>query len=108
MSEIYGRADQVCVWLGEGDRSSQMALRFIRKEVLQLQNFDELCESELASEKWSALLDLMQRPWFSRRWVVQEIALARRAMVYCGNDKISWKKFAVAVELFCRGGDSDP
>lgn len=100
MSEIYGRADQVCIWLGEGDRSSQMALRFIRKEVLQLQNFDELCESELASAKWSALLDLMQRPWFSRRWVVQEIALARRAMVYCGDDKISWKKFAVAVELF--------
>lgn len=100
MSEIYGRADQVCIWLGEGDRSSRMALRFIRKEVLQLQNFDQLCESEQASEKWSALLDLMRRPWFSRRWVVQEIALARRAMVYCGNDKISWKKFAVAVELF--------
>ena len=100
MSEIYNRAGQVCIWLGEGDRSSQMALRFIRKEVLQLQNFDELCESELASEKWSALLDLMQRPWFSRRWVVQEIALARRAVVYCGNDRISWKKFAVAVELF--------
>jgi hypothetical protein len=26
--------------------------------------------------------------------------LPRGAMVYCGNDKISWKKFAVAVELF--------
>lgn len=100
MSEIYGRAKRVCVWLGDGDESSQLALRFIRKEVLQLQNFDELCESERASRKWSALLDLMQRPWFSRRWVVQEISLARRAVVYCGTDKISWRKFAVAVELF--------
>ena len=100
MSEIYGRASKVCIWLGEGDRSSRMALEFIKKEVLQLQNFDELCGSEQASEKWGALLDLMQRPWFSRRWVVQEIALAHSTVVYCGGDKISWKKFAVAVELF--------
>ena len=100
MSDIYGRADCVCIWLGDGDKASQMALRFIKKEVLQLQNFDELCESEQASEKWGALLDLMQRPWFSRRWVVQEIALARKAVIYCGADRISWRKFAVAVELF--------
>ncbi|KAI4213184.1 MAG: hypothetical protein LQ351_004130 [Letrouitia transgressa] len=100
MADIYGRATKVCIWLGDGDRSSKMALKFIKKEVLQLQNFDDLCGSEQASEKWSALLDLMQRSWFSRRWVVQEVALAHRTVVYCGDDKISWKKFAVAVELF--------
>ena len=72
----------------------------VKNEVLQLQNFDELCESAKATEKWGALLELMQRPWFSRRWVVQEIALARKAVVYCGGDMLSWKKFAVAVELF--------
>jgi hypothetical protein len=100
MSDIYGKAEQVCIWLGDGDKSSQIALTFIKKEVLQLQNFDELCESEQASSKWGALLDLMQRPWFSRRWVVQEIALARKAKIYCGAERITWSKFAVAVELF--------
>jgi hypothetical protein len=68
-----------------------MAFKFIQKEVLQLQNFDELCDSKEASKKWGALLDLMQRQWFSRRWVVQEIALAREAIIYCGADKIPWK-----------------
>src|SRR5438034_10143208 len=43
---------------------------------------------------------LMQRDWFSRRWVIQEIALASKARVYCGPDSIPWKEFAVAVELF--------
>ncbi|KAF2456965.1 heterokaryon incompatibility protein-domain-containing protein, partial [Lineolata rhizophorae] len=100
MSTIYGQAEQVCVWLGAGDRSSNRALKFIKEEVLQLQNFDELCESKEAIKKWSALLDLMQRPWFSRRWVVQEIALARSATIYCGSESISWEHFAVAVELF--------
>lgn len=37
---------------------------------------------------------------FSRRWVVQEIALAREAIVYCGQHSIGWRDFAVAVELF--------
>ena len=100
MSEIYGRASKVCIWLGEGDRSSHNALEFIKNEVLQLQNFDELCESKQATEKWNDLLVLMQRPWFSRRWVVQEVALAHRTVLYCGRDRISWKTFAVAVELF--------
>ncbi|OCL14441.1 HET-domain-containing protein [Glonium stellatum] len=100
MSEIYGRASRVCIWLGERDKSSEMALKFIKTEILQLQNFDELCADEQSSEKWGALLDLMQRPWFSRRWVVQEVALARKAVIYCGVDKISWREFAVAVELF--------
>lgn len=100
MSDIYGRATRVCVWLGERDGSSKLALDFIKKEVLQLQNFDDLCSDEKNSHKWSALLNLMQRPWFSRRWVVQEVALASDTVVYCGNDKIPWKDFAVAVELF--------
>jgi hypothetical protein len=90
---VFQNADLIssCVWLGEGDATSAMAFKFIQKEVLQLQNFDELCDSKEASKKWGALLDLMQRRWFSRRWVVQEIALAREAVIYCGADKIPWK-----------------
>jgi hypothetical protein len=77
-----------------------MAFKFIQKEVLQLQNFDELCDSKEASKKWGALLDLMQRQWFSRRWVVQEIALAREAVIYCGGDKIPWKGMYLSVVEF--------
>jgi hypothetical protein len=70
MDIIYGNAERVCIWLGEANESSKMALRFIKKEVSHLQSFDLLCDSKDASKKWVALLDLMQRPWFSRRWVI--------------------------------------
>ncbi|KAF1980523.1 HET-domain-containing protein [Bimuria novae-zelandiae CBS 107.79] len=100
MFEIYGNADNVCIWLGDSNESSCLALRFIEQEVLKLKDFDRLCEQRDASAKWRALLELMQRDWFSRRWVVQEIALAREATVYCGQHSIGWKDFAVAVELF--------
>jgi hypothetical protein len=100
MSRIYGGASSVCIWIGEADKDSKAALDFIKNEVLRLQDFDELCENQDASPKWRAMLNLMKRPWFSRRWVVQEIALASDAMIYCGKDTIEWKDFADAVQLF--------
>jgi hypothetical protein len=100
MADIYGRADCVRIWLGDLDNSSKLAILFIKQQVLQLQHFDDLCRSSEFSEKWKSLLELMQREWFSRRWVVQEVALAPKAIIHCGPAKLSWSKFAVAVELF--------
>ena len=102
MAKIYGGASSVCIWLGEGDPDGRhaVALDFIKDEVLKLQGFDELCDNPQASYKWKAMLDLMKRPWFSRRWVVQEIALARSATIYCGEETIPWKDFSDAVQLF--------
>jgi hypothetical protein len=100
MALIYSCADRVCVWLGIDDRESRLAIKFIKDEVMKLQQFDELCEKKENTEKWQSLLSLMQRSWFSRRWVVQEIALARKAVIYCGPDDIEWDNFAIAVELF--------
>jgi hypothetical protein len=100
MADIYGKADCVRIWLGDPDASSNLAIRFIKQQVLQLHHFDDLCQSNEFSEKWKSLLELMQREWFSRRWVVQEVALAPKAVIHCGRAKLSWTKFAVAVELF--------
>ncbi|KAK8080283.1 hypothetical protein PG997_008101 [Apiospora hydei] len=100
MAMIYSRATRVCVWLGDDDDDSAMAIKFISQEIMRLERFDDICKNKANADKWQALLALMQRPWFGRRWVVQEIALALDARVYCGPDEIPWKDFAVAVELF--------
>ncbi|KAI0136394.1 heterokaryon incompatibility protein-domain-containing protein [Xylariales sp. AK1849] len=100
MSLIYTRARQVCIWLGEDDDDSNLAIRFIKKDILKFENFDSVCSNKQNADNWRALLMLMQRPWFSRRWVVQEIALSQGATVHCGPENIQWKDFAVAVELF--------
>ncbi|KAI0882629.1 heterokaryon incompatibility protein-domain-containing protein [Annulohypoxylon maeteangense] len=100
MSRIYTRAEQVCIWLGESNDDSKAAIKFIKEEVIELKHFDLICSDKTYGNKWQALLALMQRSWFSRRWMVQEIALARKATIYCGPDEIPWDNFAVAVELF--------
>ena len=53
-----------------------------------------------AARDWAALTSLMKRKWFSRRWVIQEIALAKEATLYCGGAYAEWEDFAVAVTLF--------
>ncbi|KAH8656698.1 heterokaryon incompatibility protein-domain-containing protein [Tricladium varicosporioides] len=100
MSRIYTRSKEVCIWLGPDDDQSKLAIDFIHGEIMELKNFDMICSDKRYTGKWQALMVLMQRDWFSRRWVVQEIALASKAKVYCGPDSIPWKEFAVAVELF--------
>ncbi|KAH6672878.1 heterokaryon incompatibility protein-domain-containing protein [Halenospora varia] len=100
MAVLYDQASNVCVWLGRDNEESKMAIEFIKNEIMQFQNFDELCERKENTNKWKALLSLMQRSWFSRRWVVQEIALSRKATIHCGADSLDWKDFAIAVELF--------
>jgi hypothetical protein len=67
MDEIYAHAGTFCIWLGEASKSSRIAMDFIEQEVLQ-QDLDSLCEGEDSANKWTALYELMQRPWFSRRW----------------------------------------
>ncbi|KAF2140180.1 uncharacterized protein K452DRAFT_335247, partial [Aplosporella prunicola CBS 121167] len=99
MDRIYGQAWGICIWLGEEDEDSKMAISFIRNKVLQIGKHDELCENTKYYPLWGAFIRLMGRPWFFRRWVIQEIALSRKATIYCGRKKTSWKVFAAAVSL---------
>jgi hypothetical protein len=104
MNKIYGQAKSVCIWIGEADDTSSLAFEFIRKKVLNLWEFDDLCKDPGMSSRWDALWRLMQRPWFSRRWVVQEIALANEGRLHCGKDPIDWHEFAVSLFVEVESG----
>ncbi|MCJ1401431.1 hypothetical protein MMC11_004644 [Xylographa trunciseda] len=99
MADIYNNASNVCIWLGEGNQQSDRAIDFIPK-ILDLSHFDTLVNDESSTHDWNALQDLMIRRWFSRRWVVQEVALARNATLHCGAKTVHWRDFADAVALF--------
>ncbi|KAH0547851.1 hypothetical protein FGG08_000109 [Glutinoglossum americanum] len=100
MASVYGKASHVYVWLGEERDDSKLAIEFIKNRVLNLPDFDRLVKDRETSRAWSALSALMKREWFSRRWIVQEIALARDAVLLCGPHDIKWLDFADAISLF--------
>ena len=99
MSRIYAGAENVCVWLGDESEDSNIAMQFISR-VVNLDDFDRLILDDKSHAEWAAMSQLMKRDWFNRRWVVQEIALAKRATVYCGDKDVDWADFADAVSLF--------
>ena len=101
MPRIYNGAQNVCVWLGDEDedQGSRLAFNYIRR-ALNLDDFDRLVADSRTPQEWQALASVMTKPWFSRRWVIQEIALAKRATIYCGTNQITWSEFAEAVSLF--------
>ena len=101
MPKIYSGAQNVCVWLGDEDedQGSRLAINYIRR-ALNLDDFDRLVADSRTPQEWQALASVMTKPWFSRRWVIQEIALAKRATIYCGTNQITWSEFAEAVSLF--------
>jgi hypothetical protein len=100
MAEIFANAIKVCIWIGEESDGSALALRFVKSRLLDLGQLDKLVCDEQADIEWAAVSKLMRRPWFSRRWVIQEIALAQEAVLYVGEETISWLDFADAIALF--------
>jgi len=101
MDKIYGNASNVCIWLGDIDEESKLAIDFIKQKLLNLWDFDEIIQNREMAKKWAALINLMKRPWFSRRWVVQEIALSPHGgTIYCGKESVAWQDFADVVSLF--------
>jgi hypothetical protein len=67
MAKIYSNANRVIVWLGEEAIEMKGALEYIR-----LAASGELTESSEEEEN-EAIPNLLQRPWFQRIWVREQI-----------------------------------
>ncbi|KAF7514131.1 hypothetical protein GJ744_004456 [Endocarpon pusillum] len=106
MGQIYGEADQVLVWLGDGgDPAPQHS--FARSVLNFTTVFEWLLKiseatAELAEKKHSNNLSQLLGeidvshvfvliPWFKRLWVVQEVALSKKAVLVYGPVRISFK-----------------
>lgn len=105
MPQIYSGAWNVAVWLGKSSYHGYgtRSVKYLLRHVLNLEALNTMLGSaRLEEEIAHALLQfcaLLQRPWFSRRWVIQEIACARRLSVRFGQSIFSWVDFMDAIEL---------
>ena len=115
MRYIYQHADRVVVWLGPSSNDSALALstlEYIGKQIELSPNcgrgpapdctepnwFDAGCPLPYSDEVWTAIHNLISRPWFERIWITQEIQVANsKAIIYCGKDETSWYLFRRAI-----------
>lgn len=117
MSTIYKRAARVNIWLGKESLGSNETFQFLKDvanpwTVGRFGNIDDWVadlapvvsgEKSSKSVGWSLLRDIFRRNYFTRRWVVQEVALSARAVVLCGDAEVSWEEFATALHSLVSG-----
>ncbi|KAK0108235.1 hypothetical protein ONS95_003054 [Cadophora gregata] len=117
MADIYGQATEVLIWLGEeteGTRDVMLYLKRIGQKFVD-RGGDILEPREERSPEndalWKDLIEdpnlektnmIWTRPWFSRIWIIQELALAHRAIVHCGNASLDWDVLFAACKALGR------
>jgi ankyrin repeat protein len=106
MDKIYREADQVLVWLGLGTLETDLVMDYINQQhkvVVQVESTWENSGSWKYSSNQSLLRTglerLLEHQWFTRIWVLQEIANARKASIVCGKKSASARTFAVIPAL---------
>ncbi|RDL40524.1 uncharacterized protein BP5553_00503 [Venustampulla echinocandica] len=106
MGEVYSNADRVRIWLGPSGENSGLAISFTETLCSILPEIETLDPERTmyyarkyqeGCSEWFALAKLLSRPWFTRTWVVQEVALSTNADIVCGDDTLSWNSLARAI-----------
>ncbi|KAF1847250.1 uncharacterized protein K460DRAFT_55871 [Cucurbitaria berberidis CBS 394.84] len=113
MQDIYHKAERVIAWLGEGTLQSDAGMAFIPQLVAAEQRA-KMLDGTLSSistwrrlrmlglpkegndDKYEAFVSLFKREWFSRVWIIQEVAMAKEVQLTCGSQSASWDDFVKA------------
>ncbi|KIN07745.1 hypothetical protein OIDMADRAFT_174671 [Oidiodendron maius Zn] len=106
MHDIYSFAERVVAWLGGNYDESQIAMSAISGLAEDL--LSETALMIFQDERIiRPLLNLLKRPWWSRVWIVQEVALAKRITVMCGSATFDWEKFRSLVDISFKQPDME-
>lgn len=103
MKMIYERAEQVLAWIGAADEYSDQAIDLLHHATDFLTPDDYLARYMYfqpdETENWEkrrtirGLARLLDRPYWRRVWVRQEIAVAKEIIVLCGDRRLTWATF---------------
>jgi hypothetical protein len=105
MDSVYRLAVTVLVWLGEGDTAVADALALLARFILLKES-----RGYSASTGGTALMHVIQsqgnifetllhHPWFSRRWILQEVSVAQNCYLVYRGDAWSWVEFRQGIEF---------
>jgi Heterokaryon incompatibility protein (HET) len=101
MGSIYSRSRSTIIWLGDEDEAA--GSKAAMEHLIMLCNvvqYNEKIPKTLEDEHargWVALQRLLYRSYWKRIWIVQEVLLSPKAVVYCGTLSTDWSLTAKAV-----------
>jgi len=112
MGKIYRAASAVQIWLGndtpEGTIAASFSILTSLKDLCVRFGWDidftylvrarllgEYGLPDVDADTWRSVRYLVELPWFSRTWIIQEAMLARRAQLHCDGASLPWGDFCV-------------
>ncbi|KAI1200645.1 hypothetical protein F5X97DRAFT_331832 [Nemania serpens] len=126
MHHIYRRAGATWVWLGRPDGHSAAAMAYAaaldaRKHIDEFSHcqygsnwsrfaektyfFDPSYTTDIDASQLPdlavAIVNFLNRPWFSRVWIQQEASLCENVRVACGSDAVAWENIFALAWIMC-------
>ncbi|KAL9607221.1 MAG: hypothetical protein Q9167_007843 [Letrouitia subvulpina] len=105
MDSLYSNASQVYVWLGISKTSNdwifdtlndRSTLRAVSQNIRSLNVGSGANKRKQLQDGW---LWILQRQYWGRMWIVQEILLSRELTVICGNRITTWDRLKLLDDL---------
>ncbi|APA09178.1 hypothetical protein sscle_04g039480 [Sclerotinia sclerotiorum 1980 UF-70] len=107
IGRVYQVARNTVIYLGESTESSKLLLQVIQRShdrSLDFQNSTAMDKLAAISKSMDLdkvkdlFLDILERPWFTRIWVLQELIFSANPWVQCGQLRVKWKQLFNAFE----------
>ena len=127
MGSIYSSAERVIMWQGEETKETRGSLTSLarlcelaaaKEDSEEWQDFLEevhharspayldretdAFQHQTKKINWAAIVALLCGPYFSRRWIAQEIILAKKAVMVCGHQTLNWAKICAHPKALTR------
>ena len=89
MGVIFRQAREVIIALGDAAATDDLSIDYLVKLATAIANSSHADVKttilQIDNENaWTAMLGLFERPWWRRRWVIQQVVLAARATLLFG------------------------
>jgi hypothetical protein len=98
MGDIFHGAEEVMIWLGEGEFWMDHAMDTIDQNVVLPDEISGKGTRESTNFTFQRLFELSDHGYWKRLWVIQEIVLAMTIVLVCGKYRIPWKKLIIFLD----------
>ncbi|KAG5768745.1 hypothetical protein H9Q72_003817 [Fusarium xylarioides] len=95
MGKVYQTAEQVIIWMGPEQPDEKGVLTTISK--LHQSTSNTKSEYQLRLDDLRLIRSLLQRQWFIRTWIIQELVFASKPFLMHGSSRIEWNNFIEGV-----------
>ncbi|KAB2100272.1 hypothetical protein AG0111_0g11270 [Alternaria gaisen] len=106
MGQIYQNAETVLAWLDPGSAVSRFQnLELTLKKMGNVSRnrrqdiLSGMMEYDGMAELFWEVSELLRLPWFTRRWIIQEVAFNPEVRLIYGDVELTWTRFVGAISI---------